>query len=191
VRQTAEVGSPFLYFADDRLSHAELTAACLDGDLVALGDAYIPADAVETAALRAGSLIPLLGDALAATHLSAAWVHGCLAAPPMRHTVQRAVKRRLHVVPHLRVVYRDRQVPAEDLQRVGGAFVTTPERTLADLARTDDGDHAEAARLLAVAEPGAVARAIDRLEAGVLPHKRAALARLRALAHSGQEEVTR
>jgi hypothetical protein len=56
VRQTSDVGSPFLYFADDRLSSAELTAACLDGHLVSLGDAYMPADAVETRALGAGSL---------------------------------------------------------------------------------------------------------------------------------------
>ena len=41
---------------DDRLSPAELSAACLDGDLVELGEAYIPADAVETRGLRAGSL---------------------------------------------------------------------------------------------------------------------------------------
>ena len=45
---TALMASPFLYFADDRLSRAELSAACLDGDLVELGEAYIPADAVET-----------------------------------------------------------------------------------------------------------------------------------------------
>jgi len=31
------VGSRLLYFAGDRLSHAELTAACLDGDIVEPG----------------------------------------------------------------------------------------------------------------------------------------------------------
>ena len=87
------MASPFLYFADDRLSLAELSAACLDGDLVELGEAYIPADAVETRGLRAGSLRELLGDSLAATHLSAAWIHGALGEPPVRHTVQRAVPR--------------------------------------------------------------------------------------------------
>ena len=74
--------SPFLYFADDRLSLAELSAACLDGDLVELGEAYIPADAVETRGLRAGSLAGVLGDSLAATHLTAAWIHGALPDPP-------------------------------------------------------------------------------------------------------------
>ena len=191
MRQTASVRSPFLYFADERLSRAELTAACLDGDLVALGDAYIPADAVETAALRAGSLAETLGDTLAATHLSAAWVHGGLPLPPSRHTVQRGVPRRLHVRPDRRVVYRDLQVPGEDLQLVGGVLVTTPERTLADLARVGDDEHTAAARLLAEIDADAAYQAIARLEAGALPHKRAALACLRALVEERQDEVTR
>lgn len=189
VGHTAGMGSPFLFFADDRLSQAELTAACLDGHLVELGDAYMPADAVETAALRAGSLARLLGDALAATHLSAAWIHGALPAPPARHTVQRAVSRRLHTMPAPRLVYRDLTVVADDLLVIGGVLVTAPVRTLTDLARVDDADHARAARLLADARPDAVPAAIERLGAGTLPHKRAALARLRALAR--QEEVTR
>lgn len=191
MRQTAPVASPFLYFADDRLSCAELTAACLDGHLVALGDAYMPADAVETPALRAGSLARILGDTLAATHLTAAWIHGCLPEPPARHTVQRAVSRRLHVVPDRHLVYRDLTVASEDLRLIGGVLVTTPDRTLADLARVDDTAHVHAARLLAGGDSDAAARAISRLEAGVLPHKRVALARLRAFAAERQEDVTR
>lgn len=173
--------SPFLYFADDRLSRAELSAACLDGDLVELGEAYIPADAVETRALRAGSLTTVLGDTLAATHLTAAWIHGALPAPPARHTVQRAVSRRLHRLPARQLVYRDLQVDEDDLQRIGGVHVTTPVRTLIDLTRVADEAHARAARLMAEGRADAVADAIDRLERGVLPHKRAALAFLRRL----------
>lgn len=188
---TARVGSPFLYFSDERLSGAELTAACLDGHLVALGDAYMPADAVETAALRAGSLARILGDTLAATHLTAAWIHGVLHAPPVRHTVQRAVSRRLHVVPDRHLVYRDLMVPAHELQRLGGVLVTTPVRTLADLARGDEG-HRRAAAQLAVIEPGALRPAITRLEAGRLPGKRTALVLLRELAAAArQDDVTR
>lgn len=184
--------SPFLYFADDRLSRAELTAACLDGDLVELGDAYIPADAVETSALRAGSLLRVLGETLAATHLTAAWIHGALPQQPSRHTVQRAVPRRLHIMPDRRLVYRDRAIPVEDLQLVGGVRVTTVPKTLADLSRVDDDEHARAAHLLAAMDPRAVAAAIAGLELGALPHKRAALAFLRGLAAAGaQDEVTR
>lgn len=184
--------SPFLYFADDRLSRAELTAACLDGDLVELGEAYIPADAVETAALRAGSLLPVLGETLAATHLTAAWIHGALPRPPARHTVQRAVSHRLHIVPDRQVVYRDRAVPAGELQLIGGVRVTSISKTLADLSRVADDEHAGAARLMALTHADAVAAAIDGLERGVLPHKRAALAFLRELAAgAAQDEVTR
>jgi len=175
------MASPFLYFADDRLSRAELTAACLDGHLVELGDAYIPADAVETAALRAGSLTRLLGETLAATHLTAAWIHGGIPQPPGRHTVQRGVPRRLHVMPDRHVVYRDVAVPTTDLVLIGGVRVTTPVRTLIDLARARDAAHERAAGLLGGVHPDAVGPAIRRLEQGTLPHKNAALVVLRAV----------
>jgi hypothetical protein len=183
--------SPFLYFADEKLSQAELTAACLDGHLVELGEAFIPADAVETAALRAGSLIRILGDTLAATHLTAAWIHGALPSPPARHTVQRAVGRRLHIAPDRQVVYRDLAVDPADLQLVGGVLVTSVVRTLSDLARVDDDVHARACGLLGATRPDAVATAIERLRQGSLPHKRAALARLHAIAAPAQDDVTR
>ena len=82
--------SPFLYFVDERLSLAELSAARLDGHLIEVDAAYMPADTVETPSARAASLGPLLRDLMAATHLSAAWVHGVISEPPSRHTVQRA-----------------------------------------------------------------------------------------------------
>jgi hypothetical protein len=189
--------SPFLYFAGDRLSPAELSAARLDGHLVELGDAYIPADAVETRALRAGSLAGLLGASLAATHLSAAWIHGGLHEPPARHTVQRAVSRRLHQVIGRRVVYRDLSVDPADLLLIGGVRVTSAMRTLADLARIADEQYARAARLLADAAPGLRDEAIGWLESrGALPNKRSALRLLHGLperpsAETAQDEVTR
>jgi hypothetical protein len=189
--------SPFLYFVDERLSRAELSAARLDGHLVELGEAYIPADAVETRELRAGSLQELLGDTLAATHLSAAWVHGALNEPPARHTVQRAVARRLHHVVGRRLLYRDLCVDPADLVRICGVWVTVPVRTLADLARVADDEHDHAARQLADAVPGLRAQGIAWLEThGALPNKRAALTFLRGLAApdgqgAAQEDVTR
>ncbi|WP_439593311.1 hypothetical protein [Microbacterium sp.] len=177
------MGSPFLYFADDRLSPAELSAACLDGHLVGLGDAYLPADAVETAALRAGSLRGILGETLAATHLSAAWIHGALAEPPARHTVQRAVTRRVHAPLAPRIVYRDPAVDHADLVRIGGVAVTSAVRTLADLARVADAAHDRAAALLAAEVDGLALRAVAWLDdRASLPHKRRARQRLIALA---------
>ncbi|MBB6391896.1 type IV toxin-antitoxin system AbiEi family antitoxin [Microbacterium thalassium] len=187
------MSSPFLYFADDRLSGSELASARLDGLVVELGEAYIPADAVETAALRAGSLARLVGDLLAASHLSAAWIHGALDEPPARHSVQRAVAHRIHVSFGRRFVYRDPAIPAEDLAVVGGVRVTTPVRTLVDLARTPDAAHADGAARMARLAPGLVGEALDRLgSAGPFPRKRDAMALLRRLAGAGaQDDVTR
>ena len=179
----------FLFFPGDRLSSTELRAARLDGHVVEVGDAYAPADTVETAALRGASLLPLLGSALAATHLSAAWVLGAMPEPPARHTVQRASERRPHSTFDVRVQYRDLQLPDADLILIGGARVTTPERTLADLARTDDAQHRRAFELLADAEPGLAAAALEWLEAqGPIWAKRAGKEILQARV---QDEVTR
>jgi hypothetical protein len=185
--------SPFLYFPGDRLSSAELSAARLDGDVVELGEAYIPADAVETMALRAGSLGSILGATLAATHVSAAWVHGALDEPPARHTVQRAVSWRLHHVVGRRVVYRDPSIAPDDLWRVGGVMVTSPVRTLADLARVPDDEYADAARRFSDAVPGLALEAVRWFEERPpVPHKRTAVAFLRGLAaRELQEDVTR
>ncbi|MEZ3160252.1 type IV toxin-antitoxin system AbiEi family antitoxin [Microbacterium sp. BWT-B31] len=183
--------SPFLYFPDERLSPAELSAACLDGHLVGLGDAYIPADAVETAALRAGSLGSTLGDTLAATHLSAAWIHGALHEPPARHTVQRAVARRLHPILGRHLVYRDLSVDPADLVRIGGCLVTTPARTLADLVRIGDLLHDRAAHSVSRLQPHLADEALAwYLEHPRMPGKRRAIALLEQLCQ-GQDEVTR
>lgn len=190
MRDDSDMASPFLYFADDRLSLAELTAACLDGDLVDLGHGYIPADAVETAALRAESLLPLVGEGLAATHLSAAWIHGFLHALPSRHTLQRASATRGNRLPPRSVVYRDLQVDQAQIVRIGGVQVTTALKTLCDLSRVADPEHRAAAARLIEDDPHLVPLAIEQLHASALPHKREALRMLRA-GRTSQEDVTR
>lgn len=185
------MASPFLYFADERLSLAELSAARLDGHVVEVDAAYMPADAVETSAMRAASLAPLLRGLLALTHLSAAWVHGALSEPPVRHTVQRAVPHRIHGVIHRRLHYRDASLPDSDLLLIGGVLVTTPARTVADLARVADADHRAALDGFArTCDP--IAAGIQWLrEAGPLPHKVRALALLREVCGANHDEVTR
>lgn len=185
------MASPFLFFADDRLSVAELTAACLDGDMVDLGAAYIPADAVETAWLRAGSLARLAGPSLAVTHLSAAWVHDALVFPPTRHTLQRAVPRRTKHLPDPRVVYRDLEVDHRHVTWVAGVRVTTPAKTLTDLVRVPDAEYQRAAALIARGDAAVLAEAITLLEDGVMPYKRSALQTLRDWRSAGQDDVTR
>jgi hypothetical protein len=189
----------YLYFAHEGLSPAELSAARLDGHLVELGEGYMPADAVETPGLRAASLALLLGDRLAATHVSAAWVHGALDRPPARHTVQRAVSHRIHHVLDHRLAYRDASVEARDLVRIGGVLVTRWARTLADLVRLQVGGDCspevrDAARSLA-RRPGAAREAIVCLAMqNAVVGKPDALALLRRWERdegAGQEDVTR
>ncbi|MGP3536693.1 hypothetical protein ACTU3I_18045 [Microbacterium sp. RD1] len=167
--------SPFVYFADAPLSGAELSAACLDGDLIALGEGYVPADLVESPGLRASSLAAMLGGLLAATHVTAAWVHGAIDEPPPRHTVQRAVPRRLHHIIDRRLVYRDTRVPARDLLLLGGVPVTTVARTVADLARMPGPEHPAVLRAWGERDPDALERGRAWLVAQErLPSRRAA-----------------
>lgn len=178
------VASVFLYTPGAALSLAELSAARIDGHLVEVGDAYIPADAVETAALRAGSLAALVPGGCAVTHIVAAWIHGAVPSPPARLSVQRTRADRRRVDQSLRIAYRDSLIPPADLVVLGGQPVTTPARTLADLARAGD-DACHAAAGLMVASGCADADAARRwlwTHGGGLPHTDSALrllARLR------------
>jgi hypothetical protein len=174
---------PFLYYAGDRLSGAELMAARLDGDVVEIGDAFMPADAVETRELRAGSLRPMAGSHLAITHESAAWVHGVLNEPPTRHSLQRCVAARRHRLLDGGVRYRDLCLPERDGIRIAGVVVTTPVRTLVDVLRDrvlrDDDDPAVVEALIRW-RPQLVPAAIGWLDdAGPVPFKRASLSYLR------------
>ena len=162
----------FLHLPGERLSLSELSAARLDGDVVELGEAYAPADLVETAVLRAGSLLPLIrsipGAAFAG--MSAAWIHGAGDAPPDVHEVQSATGRRLRAAPSRRLLVHDPVLGTEDVQHLGGVAVTTAERTLIDLLRWPPTHPARRdwARLLAESDPSLPGRAAVRLSR--LPH---------------------
>ncbi len=193
--QTRHMPSPFLYFADERLSRAELAAARLDGVLVELGDGYIPADAVETRELRASSLRTLARGEIAFTHESAAWVHGFRLTPPARHRVQRAVGHRIPHVIDVRLRYSDLAIPDDDVALIGGVLVTTPARTCADLTREAvAGEHGDqrALRGLFDAHPDLRDAAVEWLEqTKPVHHKRTALAWLRAEASRASAVRTR
>jgi hypothetical protein len=168
--------SVFVYFPGQRLSSAELSAACLDGHLVGLGEGYVPADTVETSALRAASLHALAGAHLAAILESAAWIHGAIDEPPPRHRLQRASARRLHEPIGRRFLYRDPQLPDADVRRIGDVAVTTVPRTIADLARSGTESARRALRGFADRDPSTLETGCEWLRATVrMPHKHAAL----------------
>jgi len=130
--------SPFLFFPGERLALSELSAACLDGCLVPLGEGFMPADAVETTWMRARSLAPLLGDRWAAVRNSAAWVYGGLLVEPVQHHLQRVSVTRVRALSSPRAVVHDVRLAPADTRFVAGVHLSTPARTLADLARSDD-----------------------------------------------------
>lgn len=181
---------PFLYFPDDRLSTAELTAARLDGDLVEIGEAFMPADAVETRELRAASFRAVAGAHRAVTHASAAWVHGAIPEPPLVQTLQRAGRTRSAFPVDARIRFRDVALPASDIETISGVVVTTPVRTLVDLVRDAVVGSAPSDLVDAVLawRPTLLDDAMRWIEdAGPVHHKRAAGAEIRRR----QEEVTR
>jgi len=155
------VASPFLYIPGAALSVAELSAARIDGHVVEVGDAYMPADAAETTALRAESIAGLVPDGYAVTHAAAAWIHGAITNLPARVAVQRTRPDRARPDHSLRLECRDSIVDPADLMEVAGVDVTTPTRTLADLARCLDKPSRAVARAMAlggVADPDAARR---------------------------------
>lgn len=182
----------FVLQIGDPLSAAELMAARLDGDLADVGSAFTPMDTVETAALRAASLLPLLGTALAATHETAAWVHGARDQAPLRHSVQRtAATRNYHLAaPH--TTYRDSRLPNHDVVRYGVVSVTSLPRTIADLLRlavSEGRTHDSSAAALIHADPSLRTRTHAWFHAaGAVTFKRPALT---MLARIPQEDVTR
>lgn len=126
----------FLYVPGERLSQSELSAARIDGDVIDVGDAYIPADLVEGPAVRASSIGVLVRPGTAACNQTAAWIHGAGDRPPAVHHVKRCVDRRIRAITSSRVVFHDTLLPAADVQNLGGVVVSSPARTMLDLATT-------------------------------------------------------
>lgn len=181
-----------IFFPGALLSWPELSAARLDGVLIEVGDGYMPPDLPEDAAARVASLARILLPGYAASGPTAAWVHGCGDAPPPRHHLQRVTKRRRRVRAPAGVIVHDVLLGPSDIELVGVTPVTTPLRTLTDLALSSRSDHAAAewTRRLARSRPDLVPLAISHLEGRPrLPGKHAALAMLASV--RGYEEVTR
>lgn len=131
---TGRVHPALFYLPGRRLTQTELSAARLDGVVVELGEGYIPADLVENAATRAASLGPLIPRGLAASGPSAAWIHGAGDAAPAPHHARRASVLRVRAPQDARLVVHDTRLPEADVLRIGGVEVTTPPRTMVDLA---------------------------------------------------------
>ena len=123
----------------DDLPLAELCGARLDGEVYALGDSWCPVDEADgpvARALAAGLLVP--GRAIA-ERMTAAWVYG-LAPEPHRHHFCVDLGARTHVPPSPRLQLREVRCRPDETLVIAGLRVTTPLRTVIDLARSPGPD---------------------------------------------------
>lgn len=114
---------------------AELSAARLDGELFPVAGAFAPIDEVDGPRLRARALGTGIHDRLIAEQFSAAWIWGALASPPARHQFCAAIGARVSrtIVPWCTV--REVVIDEAAVVTIDGIAVTTPLRTVVDLAR--------------------------------------------------------
>ncbi|QMU98188.1 SAM-dependent methyltransferase [Microbacterium esteraromaticum] len=155
------------YRPGDRLTLPELSAARLDGDVVEVGEGYMPADTIEGAGARALSLSPLVPTGAAVSGISAAWVHGARDAPPGVHHVSRISRTRQRVVISSRVVHHERRLPEDEVQEIAGVWVQNPLATAVSLLFSSAGSAEDTIWLRALidAAPGLA----DAVRERVLP----------------------
>jgi hypothetical protein len=117
------------------LPEPELQAARLDGELFAIDECFSPVDEVEQRGHRAAALAALLPSKLIAEQHTAAWVYGILDAPPSRHEFCADIGARIRPSSLARLTLREVVIDAEDIVEIGELRLTSPLRTVVDLAR--------------------------------------------------------
>ena len=125
--------SPVLRTSD--LPLAELGAARLDGELFSIDGCFAPVDLVENAIFRAGSITALAGTRLIAEQHTAAWIWGARLTPPAPHQFCSMSGARARSSDLLRAVVREVTIDDDEIIAVGDQRVTSPLRTVTDLAR--------------------------------------------------------
>ncbi|SFN87687.1 type IV toxin-antitoxin system AbiEi family antitoxin [Mycetocola miduiensis] len=122
------------------LPNAELAAARLDGELFAVDEGWVCADEPDRPELRASAVAALLPASestrrLIMMGLTAAWLHGGTDAPPPCHEVCTRLEERAALRLPRRFLFRELSLTEADECLVGSLRVTTPVRTVFDLAR--------------------------------------------------------
>ncbi|CAN5360054.1 hypothetical protein BH11ACT4_BH11ACT4_03830 [soil metagenome] len=164
---------------------AELTAARLDGELFRIDDAFAPVDEIDQPSLRAGALRAVVPERLIAEQRSAAWIWGALDAPPIRHElcVTAGARTRSPGVSWMHV--REVVIEPAELATIAGLQLTTPLRTVVDLARfsTEFGEAEALVCTWLMRRHGfGIADCLDDMDRRRnLPNKRQAADRLRRL----------
>jgi hypothetical protein len=174
------------------LPAAELGCAVLDGEVVAVGDGWCPLDAPVGASERAQAAALLVPGKAIAERMTAAWILG--ATPePIRHHFSVDTDLRAHLAPSPRIQFREVTLEPGDTELIGGLRITTPVRTMVDLAR--HGGVREPNLLQVIANLATVggAEMVDafaRLDRHPhAPHTRRARLRLHRAALTGEERL--
>jgi hypothetical protein len=140
--------SPVL--ADADLSPAELQAARLDGEVYDLAGAYCLMGELESPSHRARAVLARRSPRLIAELGTAAWIWGAAdTLDRLEFAVTPDARARLGPAHHATV--REIVYESGDVTALDGCQVTTPLRTIIDLARSDEAlDHAIVNRLAAI-----------------------------------------
>jgi hypothetical protein len=117
------------------LPAVELQAARLDGELMMIGDCFSPIDEIEGRRHRIAALAAVLPPRLIVERRTAAWVHGAIPYPPSRHELCAPTTERSRPISPVRFTLREVVVDASDVDEIDGVRVTSPLRTVIDLAR--------------------------------------------------------
>jgi hypothetical protein len=172
--------SPVLTTND--LPIAELRAMELDGQLVAVDEAFAPIDQPPSPTQRATSLAMYCHERLIAEQRTAAWIWGATLDPPLRHELCVSVGARARTTHAGRLRVREVVIADGEIARLGAVRVTTPLRTVMDLARFQDRfDAGLVFALCAVTNLTVVACIAELRSRRNLPQKKLALERLEAL----------
>ncbi len=132
---------PRLVTTDD-WPEAELRAAVLAGELVAVGPCWASPAEPQTPSLRAEAFAwALRGRELVACAVSAAWIWGAVSRPPEALEVCFPPRGRGRIDPAFRL--REARLQDDELVRLGALPVTTPLRTATDLLRSTEFASAE------------------------------------------------
>ena len=172
---------PAVLFHSD-LPEAELHAAKLDGELYPVDRCFSPVDEIDWLWNRARALSLTVPSRLIAEQRTAAWIYGALSRAPRQHQFCADISARVRPPALVAITVREVVIDASELLQVAGLLVTTPLRTVVDLARSSvnfTSDDLRAVRdLMRIGRFGIeeCRSVLDRRRN--LPHKRLALERI-------------
>ncbi|MDO9589692.1 MAG: hypothetical protein Q7J04_00940, partial [Microcella sp.] len=131
---------PLSFSGTGRLSLAEQQAAVLDGELVKVGAGFLCVDEPESPGTRAASLsTELFDNRVIVCDRSAGWVWGW-GSIPVAVEVCVSISARVPSPERRRLHAREAVIDDSELAVLNGVRVTTPARTVTDLARHASSD---------------------------------------------------